>query len=230
MTASRTKRRARQDWGELSAEMRALPNDAWRAFCYALVTDQGKVHGLYARAARTAGFGKKSTPTNLAKHAHEIAHDERMIAAVAVEGRRRLRMGHPIAVNNLLNIAGNSKHKDQMRAISEILARSDPVISKQDISVTHRVIDPDQEALEELRALRHLGTSREKLLTLFGHNGLDRIEALEAADTSRRADSAKVVDGKHTRAECHCGKDGHALNSVNCPVHGYAIVEMEAAE
>ena len=21
-------------------------------------------------------------------------------------------------------------------------------------------------------------------------------------------------------AECHCGKDGHALNSVNCPVHG----------
>jgi len=45
---------------------------------------------------------------------------------------------------------------------------------------------PDQEALEELRALRQLGTPREKLLTLFGHNGLDRIEALEAADTSRR--------------------------------------------
>lgn len=20
--------------------------------------------------------------------------------------------------------------------------------------------------------------------------------------------------------DCHCGKDGHALNSVNCPVHG----------
>lgn len=20
--------------------------------------------------------------------------------------------------------------------------------------------------------------------------------------------------------ECHCGKEGHALNSVNCPVHG----------
>jgi hypothetical protein len=20
--------------------------------------------------------------------------------------------------------------------------------------------------------------------------------------------------------ECHCGKDGHALNSINCPVHG----------
>lgn len=22
--------------------------------------------------------------------------------------------------------------------------------------------------------------------------------------------------------ECHCGRDGHALNSVNCPVHGEA--------
>jgi hypothetical protein len=202
MTASRrTKQPAKQDWGKLSAEMRALPNDAWRAFCYALVTDRGRIHGLYARAARTAGFGKNSTNASLAKRAHDIAHDERMIAAVAVEGRRRLRMGHPIAVNNLLTIAGNSKHKDQMRAISEILARSDPVISKQDISVTHRVVDPDQEALEELRALRQLGTPREKLLTLFGHNGLDRIEALEAADTSRRADSAKVIEGKVVEME-----------------------------
>jgi hypothetical protein len=201
MTARRTKQPAKQVWGELSAEMRALPNDAWRAFCYALVTDRGKPHGLYARSARAAGFGKNSTNASLAKRAHDIAHDERMIAAVAVEGRRRLRMGHPIAVNNLLTIAGNSKHKDQMRAISEILARSDPVISKQDISVTHRVVDPDQEALEELRALRQLGTPREKLLTLFGHNGLDRIEALEAADTSRRADSAKVIEGKVVEME-----------------------------
>mgnify|MGYP001579132930 CR=1 FL=1 len=24
--------------------------------------------------------------------------------------------------------------------------------------------------------------------------------------------------------ECHCGKDGHPLNSVNCPVHGYYVV------
>ena len=23
---------------------------------------------------------------------------------------------------------------------------------------------------------------------------------------------------------CHCGKDGHALNSVNCPIHGYYTV------
>ena len=24
---------------------------------------------------------------------------------------------------------------------------------------------------------------------------------------------------RHCEEKCHCGKDGHALNSINCPVH-----------
>ena len=68
------------------------------------------------------------------------------------------------------------------------------MISKQNIEVTHRILDPDQEALEALQALRQLGTSREKLLELFGGNGLARLERLEAAELSRRADTAKVID------------------------------------
>jgi hypothetical protein len=90
-----------------------------------------------------------------------------------------------------------------MRAVDAVLSRADPIEShsRHNIEVLHRTIDPDREALEELRALRHLGTPREKLLTLFGHNGLDRIEALEAADTSRRADSAKVIEGKTIEME-----------------------------
>jgi hypothetical protein len=205
MTAALRKRKAArqpaQDWGQLGPAMRALPNDAWRTFCHALATDRGRPHGCYARAARAAGFGKDSTTTNVAKIAWRMAHDDRMIAAIAEESRKYLRAGHPKAVINLMAIASNPKHRDQMRAISEILSRTDPVVSKQDISVVHRIVDPDQEALEELRALRHLGTPREKLLTLFGHNGLDRIEALEAADTSRRADSAKVIEGKVVEME-----------------------------
>jgi len=27
-------------------------------------------------------------------------------------------------------------------------------------------------------------------------------------------------------AACYCGKDGHALNSVNCPVHGYITIPI----
>jgi hypothetical protein len=41
-----------------------------------------------------------------------------------------------------------------------------------------------------------LGTAREKLIELFGGNGLLRLEALEAADTGRRTASAKVVEGQ----------------------------------
>ena len=74
------------------------------------------------------------------------------------------------------------------------MARGDPVISKHLVDVTHRTIDPDREALEELRALRELGTPREKLVELYGPNGLDRIEALEAVENAQRAAAAEVIN------------------------------------
>jgi hypothetical protein len=184
-----------EDWGQLSTEMRALPNDQWRTMALALVAGRSG-HGRLAAAARKAGFAKGSTNSNLAKVAWKIAHDDRMIAAVAVESRRLMRAGHPEAVNTLYDIMRDPTHRDRARVAMAFVDRADPIVTKQDISVTHRHIDPDQEALEELRALRHLGTPREKLLSLFGHNGLDRIEALEAADTSRRAETARVIEGR----------------------------------
>jgi hypothetical protein len=186
---------AKPDWGQMSPELRALPNDQWRMFCHALVTGPGG-HGKYTAAARAAGFGQDSTPSTLGKMAWQLAHDKRMIAAIAAESHRYMRAGHAQAVSALYSIAEDPKHKDQMRAISEILSRTDPVISKQNIEVTHKIVDPDQEALEELRALRQIGASREKLVELFGGNGLARLERLEAADNARRAAEAKIIDGE----------------------------------
>ena len=57
------------------------------------------------------------------------------------------------------------------------------------------MIDPDLEALEELRALRQLDTPREKLLTLFGPNGLDRIEPRNGRQRPTR-ERGKVIDGE----------------------------------
>jgi hypothetical protein len=198
-----TKRRARKEWGELGEEMRALPNDKWRDYVYHLVTQSPVGRGSLTRACRAAGFGKKSSPTNLAKLAWRMAQDVRLIAAVAAESKKVLRIGHPEAVAATLALVRNPKHPMHFRAVDAILSRSDPIEShsRHNIEVLHRTIDPDREALEELRALRHLGTSREKLLTLFGPNGLSRIEDLEAADTSRRADSAKVIEGKAVKLE-----------------------------
>ncbi len=76
-----------------------------------------------------------------------------------------------------------------------VLARVDPLVSKQQIDVTHRTIDPDREALEELKAARKLGATREKLLELYGPNGLERIEAMEAMENAQRATAAKIIDG-----------------------------------
>jgi hypothetical protein len=190
------------DWGQLGPEMRALPNDAWRTFCHELVTGPGG-HGKYAAAARAAGLGKDSTPANLAKLAWKLAHDDRMISAIAAEARKYLRGAHPEAVNALHNMVRDSGHRDHGRAVLALLDRVDPIISKQNIEVTHRVVNPDEEALEELRALRQLGVSREKMVETFGGNGLARLERLEATDMARRSSEAKIIDGHVIEVQAH---------------------------
>jgi len=109
MTASRrTKQPAPKDWGQLGPAMRGLPNDQWRAFCHALVTDRGaSSRAVYVRAARAAGFGKDSTPAIQGKHAWQIAHDDRMIAAVAEESRKYLPRWSPESRDYLMAIASN---------------------------------------------------------------------------------------------------------------------------
>jgi len=193
-----------KNWGEgqLGPAMRALPNDRWRAFVefYLLETytnGRKNNYGAQAEAARKAGFGTpKTKPLHMANIAWRIMRDERMVAAVAEESRKYLRALAPKANKAIENGINDSTHKDHARFCAMVLDRSDPVTSHQQIEVTHRNINPDQEALEELRALRQLGTSRDKLIEQFGSNGLDRIERLEAADNLRRANEAKVIAGE----------------------------------
>jgi hypothetical protein len=112
-----------------------------------------------------------------------------------------VRAGAPEAVNALYGMIRNPEHKDHARAVAMVLDRTDPVVSQQNVQVTHCVVDPDAEAVEELRALRALNTPREKLLELFGPNGLDRVERMEAADNSRRANAAKLIETDYTEVQ-----------------------------
>jgi hypothetical protein len=141
-----------KDWGQLGPAMQALPNEAWRQFAYHLVT-QKPGHGRLTRACRAAGFGKNSTPANLAKLAWHMSRDERLIAAVAEQSKKVIRLGHPEAVAAVLNLVRSPKHRDHMRAVDTVLSRADPIEShsRHNIEVLHRTIDPDREALEELR-------------------------------------------------------------------------------
>jgi hypothetical protein len=192
----------KDDGGQLGPAMRALPNDRWRAFVEFYLLDtctngHKNNYGAMAGAARKAGFGNpKTKPRAMAHIAWRLMRDERMIAAVAEESRKLLRSGAPEAVKAVKNGVRDPTHKDHARFVAMVLDRADPITSHQHIEVVHKHVDPDQEALEELRALRSLGTSREKLIELFGSNGLDRIERLEAVDKLRRANEAKVIDGE----------------------------------
>jgi hypothetical protein len=190
---------ARRDtFGELGPAMRALPNNRWRAFVEFLLLEPPG-HGAQTNAARRAGFGNARTkPITMAKIASRLMRDDRVVAAIAEEARKLLRGGAPDAVKALLNLVRNPEAKDHARGIAMVLSRTDPEVQQHDLHVTHRVIDPDQEALEELRAARALGATRETLVSLFGGNYLPRLERLEAAEIER---SAKIIDGEAVEIE-----------------------------
>jgi len=176
--------------------MQGLPNNKWRNFVeFYLLEKPG--YGAQVNAARRAGFGHaRTTPLNMARIASRLMRDDRILVALAEEGRKIVRGGGAEAAKALLNLVRDSEHKDHARGIAMVLARTDPEVQHHDLQVTHKIEDPDHEALEELRALRQLGTSREKLLQLFGGNGLARLERLEAAELERRAENARVIDAE----------------------------------
>ena len=202
MTQQSSTNRRREDLGQPGPAMRALPNNRWRLFVETYLWEtfnnpNKNNHGAQAAAARKAGFGGPRTkPVTFAQIGWKLLKDDRMVAAVAEESRKLLRAGAPQAVKAVHDGILNPNHPSHAKFVSMVLDRSDPQESKQLVEVTHRTLDPDQESLEELRALRMLDTPRPKLIELFGSNGLERLEHLEAADKVRRANEAKMIDGE----------------------------------
>lgn len=184
---------APETWGELGPAMREL-TEMQREFVRALTTEPPG-YGMLTRAARRAGYGKESKPATLSKHAHDLSRNPKIIEAINEEAKKVTRgAGHAEALAALFNMVRDPMHKDHARAVAMIMDRVHPTESKHSIDVTHRTVDPDREALEEMKAARQLGASREKLLELFGANGLDRLEALEVIENAQRAAAAKVIE------------------------------------
>jgi len=159
----------------MSPEMAALPTSKQRAFvdCLFSVDGRGELLGASA-AARAAGYSGDAHQINSA--AQKLLKDPRICAAIRAETQRRIRNLGPEALKALTQIMGDWTHKDRLKAVNVVLERIDPVATKIDAHVTHEVVDYRQEALEQLRALRALGVSREKLEELFGYTGLAVLE------------------------------------------------------
>jgi hypothetical protein len=182
-------RRERETYGELGEAMRALPNEKWRDFVRYYLT--GDVLRGGSEAFRKAGFGGSPDTLSDAKRAYILLHDDRIQRAIAEESRKHYRAAIPAAVEVVKQILANPDHKDQARVAQALLDRVDPIITRHDMNVVHKVtLSADEEMLEELKAARALGVSREKLVELFGGNMLPRLEQLEA-----RA-NAKVIEGR----------------------------------
>jgi phage terminase small subunit len=184
--------RKEETWGEMGSAMRAL-TEKQRKFVLAMLLDQGKRFGRLKRCAQLAGY----SGTQLNVTAHDLSRNPKIIEALQEEGRKLIHGGiYADAVVAVRNLVQDAAHRDHARAVGMVIDRVHPLTTHHSVDVVHRHENPDQVALEELKALRQLGATRDKLLELFGPNGLDRIEALEAAEIAQRAAAAKVVDGE----------------------------------
>src|SRR5262249_33552079 len=80
-------------------------------------------------------------PETLTQIACRLMRDERMQAAVAEESRKLLRGSAPDAVKALLAMIHDPNHRGHARAVSDVLARTDPVMGMQHVTAT-RTADP----------------------------------------------------------------------------------------
>lgn len=177
-----------RDEGELGPAMAALTSRQ-RAFVLALF-DQNAGHGALAAAARQAEY--TGTPETLAKTANRLVNDDAVIAAIQEVTRKRIRSLGPAAIEALQNLIKSPGHKDHARGLAMALDRIDPQVTKQEIDVTHTIVDHTKEALETLRYMKSIGATREMLEAHFGFTGLSRYEALLARE------NVKVIDAQYT--------------------------------
>ena len=171
-------------WGPAMA---ALPSDRHRAFVLNLY-ELPPGWGCNAKAARLAGFGTStSSAASMATIGCRLAHDEKILAAIAEQDKLRIRASAPRAISALQRVIENPDHKDHVRGVAMVLDRTHAVQQHHVVDVHHHV-DHDAEAVAQLRMFKGLGVAREKLEEMFGFSGLGRYERLlelEDAKTGR---------------------------------------------
>jgi hypothetical protein len=180
------------EWGPA---MKALPSDRHRSFVLALY-EVPRGYGANVAAAKMAGFGtSKSTPKSWSVIASKLAHDERILAALAEEDQKRIRASAPRAIRALQHLIEDPEHKDHGRAIGMVLDRVHPT-EQRHVHEVHHHIDHDAEAIAHLRMLKGLDVPRAKLEEVFGFSGLSRYERLLAAADGKP--EPKLIEGTAT--------------------------------
>ena len=162
--------------------MRVL-HPRWRKAVLALF----ETNGDRTMALRLAGY-KSPRPESLREMASRIFADNSARLAIWKECVARFDGAELELIEFVRKIMhdANEKAADRLRAATMLWDRSNPVVNKHKIEVTHTLSVEEIEVMH-YRELKKLGAPPEAFLAHFGHDGLARVEAMIAAEAAKVA-------------------------------------------
>lgn len=196
---------------ELGPKMQAC-SEKERIFAFAVATG---IAESVPDAARLAGYsdpGRHSSAIRVA--AHELMHRARVVEAIEEVCRTQFRNLVPLVIAAAKRVLEQPEHDDHVKMIISLLSRLGyGEKTAVDVNVTGEVaVSHTDAALDDLRRLKALGFSRERLLEIFGYSGLDRYERLLS---ERDARAPKVIE--HKPAELPPGSVAPPHNHMDMP-------------
>jgi phage terminase small subunit len=199
MTAPQTEDEEPEHWGPAMAAL----SPRQRAYVLALMVEKPG-HGALTAAARAAGYGNRegtTTPKTMAVIAQRLQNNDKVIAAIAEMTKKIIRSEALASIETVREIRDDPLHKDRLKAAMVFVDRVDPVETRHNVEVTHKVVNHDQEAVDTLRYMRSIGASRAALEAHFGFTGLSRYERLLAIEDAAKSaaiegDFTVVADGE----------------------------------
>ncbi len=147
------------DEKRLGPAMREL-NDRQRAVvCYLL--DHGSDN--FTEACKAAGYSKDGSYDALRITASRLRNTPAISAALVEEGKRRVNLYLPMALRTISSIAGDTAHKDALKAATTLAAMSG--VSAVTVSKSEQHVIHHDSLMDDIRAgAAILGLDPEKLL------------------------------------------------------------------
>lgn len=162
---------------ELGPAMRALPNDRWRRFVTAICqveTATGQIN--YTQAAQDAGYNSVNR-NSLGVIGHNLAHDDRIQAAIVEEGKRRIKASLGLATAAVIKVLTNplSKPSEVMKAATILMDRGGmPMSTEHNVNVA-KVKDQAEQISDVIALCKELGMDPATVLGNIGYKLPERI-------------------------------------------------------
>lgn len=130
-------------------------------------------YGGAIRACKAAGYA--GTENSLKVTAHQVLHNPKVQDALREVGGKIIRASAFELIRTVAEIARDLSHKDCLKANLALLDRGGfAVETVHHVTVEH--VDRNKETLEQLQVLLQLDVPRDRLVELYGADGLFHLE------------------------------------------------------